>query len=127
MAKIKDTAKAKYEDVKQKHIEHKAARAEKKKAGRTTNEILADLERKLALELEGMETGTKQFDAKQEELEKFRATRLNGRVSADNIAATVTSLTGVGGAIAYDSRHNFPKLAVPFIGKPPAMGKTKTK
>jgi hypothetical protein len=114
-----------------KGIEEKTERKQRVKKERKQKivayrERQKELEYKFQSKLYELEPGSKEAAELIRQCEALANIHANDRVSADNICAAVTSLTGVGGAIAYDQKHNFPKLASPFIGKPGRVPRVKT-
>lgn len=118
MAKFKENMKAKLENTKTKVETAKTKHATKKKANRSVSQIQKEEEKRLWAKLETLTPGSREYAEVIRVLTEVSKVHAEKRVSADNLCAAVTSVTGVGGAIAYDQKHNFPKLATPFIGKP---------
>lgn len=125
MAKITETIKAKFEDAKTKHAAKTATRKVEKEANKKFTQDQKDLESALIKRLKTMDPTSNEFDKVQKQLTAISKIHAERHVSADNVCAAVTSVTGVGGAIAYDSKSNFPKLAIPFIGKPGKVARPK--
>ena len=125
MAKFKDSMKARLEDTKTKVTKVKVKHAAKKKANRSVTQIQKEEEKRLWEKLETLVPGSKEYAEVTKMITEVSKVHAEKRVSADNLCAAITSVTGVGGAIAYDQKHNFPKLATPFIGKPGKVPRVK--
>jgi molybdopterin-biosynthesis enzyme MoeA-like protein len=94
-----------------KGIEEKTERKQRVKKERK-QKIVAYRERQKELEYK--------FQSKLYELEP-------GSKEAAELIRQCEALANIhGGAIAYDQKHNFPKLASPFIGKPGRVPRVKT-
>lgn len=114
MSKIKD----KITDIKAEAETRKFERKAKHEANKKFRERQKREEDRLLKILEGTSPASKEYAAINEQLIKLSNIHSNDRVSADNICAAVTSIGGLGGAVAYDQRHNIPKAAGAFVRKP---------
>lgn len=112
---IKAKAETKKEDLKEKHEANRKFRERQKRE-----------ENRLMKILETLNPATKEYAAVNEQLMKLSNIHANERVSADNVCGALTSLTGLGGAVAYDQKNNLPKAASAFVRKPGREPRVKT-
>lgn len=112
---IKAKAATKKEELKARHEANLKFRARQKME-----------EDRLLKILEKTNPASKEYAAINDQLYKLSNIHANERVSADNVCGALTSLTGLGGAVAYDQKNNLPKAASAFVRRPGKEPRVKT-
>lgn len=96
----------------------KIEKTTRRRCVKDAKDIQRRVELKLWRKLDELPEGSDEAERLINQLTKISTVRKDDRPSADNIVGAVTSLTGLGGAIAYDQRHNLPKAAGAFVRRP---------
>ena len=111
--------------IKEKIAEAKENLAIKHEARKKFRSFQKEEELRLIKQLGTTTPGTKEYKAIIADINTLANVHKDDRVSADNIAGALTSLSGLGGAVMYNERHNLPKEAAAFVRRPGKESRVK--